>query len=570
MGNLQPWGVRSEYRRALDRFKEKREAGFKDFRQRVEEFKLSNGDGFPESAESIEERLTEIVSLTFFELREKLQSDELNAVTVLTAYVKKALEVNDRINCCTEVLSEAFDMAEAADEKWAKSTRKPPLYGIPFSVKSNFYMKNYDCTVGVAKLLDDPKTENCPFIEHLINLGGIPFVLTNVPQGLLSYVCSNTVYGTTLNPLDLTRVPGGSSGGEAALLAGGGSVFGTGSDLAGSLRIPASMCGLTTLKPTQDRFVVNKIHAGMPGRGRLGLSFGFFTRTVEEQIFLLSLIVGDEAYRQLVPQSPPAPLSLEKTRLKRPIVFGYYDFDGFCPPVPSHKRVVLETVERLKSHGHVVVKFVVPEHELAAKLFYKNIMLDNGAYMRGVYENEDIDSNMTQFVTLLKTPRILRWIASKLLAPFSSQMSLISASYMGDLEDVRYTQELTDNYRETFIDYWKTLGIDALICPAFIVPAVPHRFPAKVTTAGFATGLFNLLDFPAGVVPTGTVTKQDDVDLLDERKFPIARNPILKMQRDAATTSVGLPCSVQCVALPFEEELCLHAMQCVENLWKSV
>ena len=67
---------------------------------------------------------------------------------------------------------------------------------------------------------------------------------------LLSFVCSNPVYGTTLNPYDKLRVPGGSSGGDAALVAAGGSPFGTGSDLAGSLRIPAAMCGLVSMKPT--------------------------------------------------------------------------------------------------------------------------------------------------------------------------------------------------------------------------------------------------------------------------------------------------------------------------------
>ena len=79
----------------------------------------------------------------------------------------------------------------------------------------------------------------------------IPFVLTNVPQGFLSYTSANTVYGKTLNPHDLTRTPGGSSGGEAALMAAGGTPFGTGSDLGGSMRIPAAFCGLVSLKPTQ-------------------------------------------------------------------------------------------------------------------------------------------------------------------------------------------------------------------------------------------------------------------------------------------------------------------------------
>ena len=84
-------------------------------------------------------------------------------------------------------------------------------------------------------------------------LGAIPFCLTNIPQTMLSYACSNPVYGCTTNPFDSQRTPGGSSGGEACLIAQGGSILGIGSDVGGSLRIPAHFCGITALKPTTGR-----------------------------------------------------------------------------------------------------------------------------------------------------------------------------------------------------------------------------------------------------------------------------------------------------------------------------
>ncbi|KAE9417752.1 hypothetical protein Angca_008416, partial [Angiostrongylus cantonensis] len=181
----------------------------------------------------------------------RLQRDEVTAVEVLEAYVWKTLEVQERLNCCMEVIKEAFDVAVQADKKWSRTKDKPPMYGIPFSVKGNFCVPGYDCCIGLAKFLDQPKVEECSMVTHLRNLGAIPFVITNVPQALLSFVCSNSVYGTTVNPRDVTRTPGGSSGGEGALFAAGGTPFGTESDLAGSLRIPAAFCGFITLKPTQ-------------------------------------------------------------------------------------------------------------------------------------------------------------------------------------------------------------------------------------------------------------------------------------------------------------------------------
>ena len=91
------------------------------------------------------------------------------------------------------------------------------------------------------------------FIQAMKELGAIPFCITNIPQTMLSYACSNPVYGCTTNPHDSQRTPGGSSGGEACLIAQGGSILGLGSDVGGSLRIPAHFCGITALKPTQGR-----------------------------------------------------------------------------------------------------------------------------------------------------------------------------------------------------------------------------------------------------------------------------------------------------------------------------
>ena len=85
------------------------------------------------------------------------------------------------------------------------------------------------------------------------DLGAIPFCITNIPQTMFSYACSNPVYGCTTNPFDNERTPGGSSGGEACLLAQGGSIIGLGSDVGGSLRIPAHFCGIVALKPTLGR-----------------------------------------------------------------------------------------------------------------------------------------------------------------------------------------------------------------------------------------------------------------------------------------------------------------------------
>ena len=121
------------------------------------------------------------------------------------------------------------------------------------STKECFYVAGYDSTMGLAQLIDRPATQDGSFVVGMKEQHAVPFCLTNIPQTMVSWSCSNPVYGNTLNPHDHSRTPGGSSGGEAALIAGGGSVLGLGSDIGGSLRIPAHFSGTCGLKPTNGR-----------------------------------------------------------------------------------------------------------------------------------------------------------------------------------------------------------------------------------------------------------------------------------------------------------------------------
>lgn len=122
-------------------------------------------------------------------------------------------------------------------------------------------MKGYDHTRGYAQELGNVAEEDAPIVrqikelgrekhtfEEIILSGGIPFVLTNVPQSLLTFSCMNPIYGTTTNPFDATRTSGGSSGGESALIAAGGSIIGVGGDVGGSIRMPCHFTGISGIK----------------------------------------------------------------------------------------------------------------------------------------------------------------------------------------------------------------------------------------------------------------------------------------------------------------------------------
>ena len=155
--------------------------------------------------------------------------------------------------------------------------RKGPLHGLPVSIKDNCDVMGMDSTLGLGKRLYKPAGDHAVLVKVLMDLGAVPFCKTNVPQTLLrliiptscidfyyyscflswpfysSFDCTNPIFGTTKNFLNPKLTPGGSSGGESTLIAAGGSIIGLGSDIGGSVRIPAHFSGIVGLKVTKDR-----------------------------------------------------------------------------------------------------------------------------------------------------------------------------------------------------------------------------------------------------------------------------------------------------------------------------
>ena len=149
-------------------------------------------------------------------------------------------------------IEEATQWALDADK--ISVSERGPLHGLPVSFKECFQVKGYDFTAGLSKFLFQPAVDDGNPVKAMKEFGAIPFCLTNIPQTMYSYGCSNPIYGNTKNPFDDSRTSGGSSGGEGCLLAMGGSVLGIGTDVGGSVRIPATFCGSAGLRPTSTRF----------------------------------------------------------------------------------------------------------------------------------------------------------------------------------------------------------------------------------------------------------------------------------------------------------------------------
>ena len=175
----------------------------------------------------------DILHLTTAQIVSRVQGGKLDPLDVLRAYGKKALKAQDATNCLTEVMIRQAEV-------WATDCNKGgPLAGMPVSLKDTAGIAGYDSCIGYSAWINKPLPKDSGLVRLLRDAGAVPFVKTNIPITLLSFESNNEVFGICENPHVKGHSPGGSSGGEAALLAYGGSRIGIGTDVAGSVRNPA-------------------------------------------------------------------------------------------------------------------------------------------------------------------------------------------------------------------------------------------------------------------------------------------------------------------------------------------
>lgn len=242
----------------------------------------------------------DLLELDGFALAEAIRNRELSPVEVVDWTLDRIDALDGEVNAFTVTFpDEARGAARAAER--AAGEHAPPLLGVPISIKDHIWVKDAPATNGSVALRDFVAPEDCGAVERLRAAGAIVVGKTNNPEFLYRSYTDNEVFGPTRNPWDLGRTAGGSSGGSGAALAAGMAPLSVGTDGGGSIRIPASFCGVTGLKPTFG--LVPKL----PGfRGWPTLSTdGPMTRSVRDAGLLLSVMAGLYQADLLSAAAPP-------------------------------------------------------------------------------------------------------------------------------------------------------------------------------------------------------------------------------------------------------------------------
>src|SRR6184192_1924978 len=232
------------------------------------------------------------------ELAGVIRAGHLSAREVLDAHLRQIASHNPALNAVITLdVERASERAQEADEALARGQVWGPLHGVPFTLKDAHATAGMRTTTGFPPLADYVPQEDSTVTARLKAAGGILLGKTNVAMMLADFQTTNPIFGRTNNPWDTERTPGGSSGGAAAALASGMTPFEIGTDLSGSIRIPAHFCGLFGLKPTENRVSLAGLFPdphGTPRSIRLMSCIGPMARTVEDLGLIYSIIAGPD------------------------------------------------------------------------------------------------------------------------------------------------------------------------------------------------------------------------------------------------------------------------------------
>jgi amidase len=237
---------------------------------------------------------------TINQLSEALRARKISALA-LTEHTIARIEALDRLLNAVVVrdFERARDAATAADVALAHGEQRP-LLGIPMTIKEAFNIAGLPTTWGNLHFRDFVPTEDAVVVSRLKSAGAVILGKTNVPEGLGDFQSYNDIYGTTNNPWDIGRSPGGSSGGSAAAVAAGFGPLSFGSDIGGSLRVPAHFCGVYAHKPTMGLVPLRGYNPPplppLPGHGDLGVA-GPLARTAVDLAQALDVIAGPDEER---------------------------------------------------------------------------------------------------------------------------------------------------------------------------------------------------------------------------------------------------------------------------------
>ncbi|ODV89635.1 hypothetical protein CANCADRAFT_32828 [Tortispora caseinolytica NRRL Y-17796] len=489
----------------------------------------------PYEAGTMSDKELTITETPAYLLVEKMAKGELTAKETLIAYLKRATIAHQILNCSTGFLIEsAMARAEELDKYYAETGKVVgPLHGVPMSVKEHLYIKGEKCNAGFVAWIDRVAPFDNLQVSIMKKAGAIFFVRTNEPQSLMHPDTDNNIWGMCKNGNNLNLSSGGSSGGEGALVGFRGSPLGIGTDIGGSIRFPAAFNGCYGFRPTALRSSLLGCNAAGVGQITVLPAEGPLAQSAEDLELYMKVYSDGEPWRY---DSSLAAMPWREAKLPSKLKFGIMWEDGIVAPTPPVKRGLKTVAEKLKAAGHEVVDF---EATMAAELWEtasKSYFADNGkADIEALAESGEPWLELTKYALGYAEP--------------------LSVEEQWRLNGNR------DMARQLWLEKMNTEGIDFIICPSYLSVAPPQK---KIFYWSY-TAMFNVLDMPSSIFPTGLYV-DPKIDTWDASYKPRSEQEKVEHSYYSPEVTVEAPITLQLVGRRFMDEDVIAATKIVSSL----
>ncbi|MBA2339816.1 MAG: amidase [Pyrinomonadaceae bacterium] len=469
----------------------------------------------------------ELTKLTAGELAQLIRARQISPVEVVQAHLDYAEKFNPLLNAIVTFAPDAMERARAAEQQVMRGEALGTLHGVPLTIKDTIETAGLLTTSGSRVRARFIPQRDASSVARLKRAGAIIFGKTNVSEMALTYESDNPVFGRSNNPHDVARTPGGSSGGCAAAVGACLSPAGLGSDLVGSIRVPAHFCGIAGLKPTAGVIPIDGHFPACEGAFALGASIGPLARRVRDlKLIFDALMQADERGRVITSDARQRHAedhaAFEKELQGSRI--GWYVEDGVAPVTKDTRRAIEMAARAFGEAGCVVVSERPPGIEQGFELCLRLFQGATADYVRAVYLNREEEAGAAARAVM----------KSKAVA-----------------SQINYERALGERnvWRARLLEWMQTTPL--IIAPVGSVPAFAHGTrkvfvedeSGKRARDEEAMSVFRAFSFSQTFNVYG---------------LPVAVVPVLRSEEN-------LPIGVQIIGRPFEEQLVLAAARVVEE-----
>lgn len=430
-----------------------------------------------------------ITHSTLLELQEGIRNNSLSCFEVTSAFCHRAALIHQVVNCLSEIMfTEALEHSKILDQNKYEYSTLPPLYGIPISLKDQCNVEGVDTTLGYLSRAFKPKKkeDESLIVSFLRDLGAIIYVKTTVPPSMMATETTSNTFGYTYNSFNQHFSAGGSSGGEGSLIGCYGSVLGLGTDIGGSIRIPASYHGIFGFKPSTGKVPYLKVDNSWEGREIITSVIGPLARNIDDLRYFMSLIVNNcKPWIHDVKCMPYQFSSFEDSKLPDGLKVGIWYGDGVVNLPSGDMRALSKCKEIIQNNQKFNASIVrwEPPTDLCEEIF--NLAMEADLADGGTEINNEFKMTGEPLLDILRP-----------VVPNDSPKPYTVNEWWNLCKRV-------SDAKQKFRDFHNNLPVevrpDVVICPSTLMPYRPGDMLETTLRYILFANLLNLpsLSFPA-------------------------------------------------------------------------